>query len=94
MQNWQQGDISSNGIRIHYYRRGGVDKPFLIVAHGLTDNGLCWTRVAEALMSEFDVVMVDVRSHDLSGAGPPDVGSLAADLAALVARLELGGLAR
>ena len=90
MQNWQQGDISSNGIRIHYYRTGGVDKPPLILAHGFTDNGLCWTRTAEALMSDFDVVMVDARNHGLSGAGPADVGSLAADLAALVAQLELG----
>ena len=81
MQDWQQGDISSNGIRIHYYRTGGVDKPPLILAHGFTDNGLCWTRTAEALMSEFDVVMVDARNHGLSGAGPADVGSLAADLA-------------
>ena len=90
MQDWQQGDISSNGIRIHYYRTGGVDKPPLILAHGFTDNGLCWTRTAEALMSGFDVVMVDARNHGLSGAGPADVGSLAADLAALVAQLELG----
>ena len=50
--------------------------------------------MAEAPGSEFDVVMVDVRSHDLSGAGPADVGSLAADLAAFVAQLKLGGLAR
>ena len=90
MQDWRQRDISSNGIRIHYYRTGGVDKPPLILAHGFTDNGLCWTRTAEALMSEFDVVMVDARNHGLSGAGPADVGSLAADLAALVAQLELG----
>ena len=50
--------------------------------------------MAEAPGSEFDVVMVDVRSHDLSGAGPADVCSLVADLAALVARLNLGGFAR
>ena len=93
MQNWQQGDISSNGIRIHYYRTGGVNKPPLILAHGFTDNGLCWTRTAEALMSEFDVVIVDARNHVLSGAGSADVGSLAAHLAALVPWLELGGLA-
>ena len=93
MQNWQQGDISSNGIRIHYYRTGGVDKPPLILAHGLTDNGLCWTRTAEALMSDFDVVMVDARNHGLSGAESADVGSLAAHLAALGPWLALGGLA-
>jgi alpha-beta hydrolase superfamily lysophospholipase len=44
-------------------------------------------------MSEFDVVMIDVRKHGLSGAGSADVGSLAADLAALFPWLELGGFA-
>ena len=38
MQDWQQGDISSNGIRIHYYRTGVVDEPPLIRVT-LTDYG-------------------------------------------------------
>ena len=84
MQDWQQGDIYFSGMRINYYCMGGVDKPSLILVHGFTDNGLCWTRMAEAPGSEFDVVMIDVRKHGLSGAGSADVGSLAADLAALV----------
>ena len=68
MQDWQLGDISSDGIRIHYYLTGGVDQSPLLLAHGFTDNGLCWTRTADALMSDFDVVMVDARNHGFSGA--------------------------
>ncbi|MAI15856.1 MAG: hypothetical protein CMP94_00535 [Gammaproteobacteria bacterium] len=93
MQDWQQGDIYFSGMRINYYYTDGVDKPSLILVHGFTDNGLCWTRMTEALMSDFDVVMVDARNHGLSGAGSADVGSLAAHLAAVVPWLELGGLA-
>ena len=93
MQDWQQGDIYFSGMRINCYCTGGVDKPPLILVHGFTDNGLCWTRMAEASGPEFDVVMIDVRKHGLSGAGSADVGCLAAHLAALVPWLELGGLA-
>jgi pimeloyl-ACP methyl ester carboxylesterase len=90
MHDWQQGDVSANGVTIHYYRTGGSNKSPLLLAHGFTDNGLCWTRVAQALMTEFDVVMVDARNHGFSGAGKADVQTLATDLAAVVAELGLG----
>ena len=38
-----------------------------MLSHGLTDNGLCWARLASALgpefESEFDIVMLDARGH-------------------------------
>lgn len=40
MPNWQAGDVNVNGIKIHYHRTGGA-KPPLVLAHGITDNGLC-----------------------------------------------------
>lgn len=91
MSNWQSGFITANGIRLHYHRTGG-DKPPLVLAHGITDNGLCWTRLARALEDEYDIIMVDARGHGLSdkpehGYAP---GDHAADLAGLIQALELG----
>ena len=65
---WQQGDLDLGGVRIHYYRRGS-GRP-LVLAHGMSDSGECWTRVAEALESDFDIVAYDARFHGLSDATP------------------------
>ena len=88
---WQEGDLLANGIRIHYYRPGG-NKPPLILAHGVSDNGLCWQRVALALQADFDLIMVDARGHGRSD--KPAAGytyeDFAADLAALIQEMGLG----
>jgi pimeloyl-ACP methyl ester carboxylesterase len=67
MAEWFSGDMTANGITIHYYRTGG-DKPPLVLCHGATDDGLCWTRVARALEADYDVIMPDARGHGLSAA--------------------------
>ena len=64
---WHSGFVESNGIRLHYTRTGG-DKPPLVLAHGVTDAGLCWTPLAEALAPEYDAIMVDARGHGRSDA--------------------------
>ncbi len=51
-----------SGGHLAFHRTGGPG-PALVLSHGLTDNGLCWARVAEALAPEFDVVMLDARGH-------------------------------
>jgi pimeloyl-ACP methyl ester carboxylesterase len=79
MTNPSSGAIQSNGIRLHYQRTGG-EKPPLVAAHGLTDNGLCWSAVAETLAAEYDVIMIDARGHGLSAA--PESGYTPADHAA------------
>ena len=90
MSNWSSGDVIANGIKIHYYRTGG-DKPPLVLAHGFSDNGLCWTRVTQVLEKDYDVVMPDARGHGLSDA--PESGYTsedhAADLAGLIEALGL-----
>src|SRR3954451_3929160 len=53
---WQDGEVATNGITLHYTRTGG-DKPPLVLAHGFSDDGLCWTPVAEALEADYDIVM-------------------------------------
>ena len=87
---WQSGYMDANGIRLHYYRTGG-DKPPVVLAHGVTDDGLCWTPVAEALAQEYDVVMVDARGHGRSDAPEQGYGRLeqAEDLAGIITGLGL-----
>ncbi len=91
MQNWLDEYVETNGIKLHYGRTGG-DKPPLVLCHGITDNGLCWTRAALVLEPDYDVLMVDARGHGLSDA--PESGysdsDHAADIAGLIEALELG----
>lgn len=90
MAEWQSGKITANGIRIHYLRTGGA-KPPLVLSHGITDNGRCWTRVAEVLETTYDVIMPDARGHGLSDAplGGYSADVMAADLASLMVELGL-----
>jgi pimeloyl-ACP methyl ester carboxylesterase len=68
--------VNANGLRIHYVRLA-ADKPQLLLLHGLTDNGRCWTPVIEALAGEYDIIAPDARGHGLSDA--PERGYSAAD---------------
>jgi pimeloyl-ACP methyl ester carboxylesterase len=62
MTNWTSAVCEANGIDIHYLRTGG-SKPPLVLLHGLTGSGACWSPLARALEAEFDVVMPDARGH-------------------------------
>ena len=90
MSEWFEGYVTANGIKIHYWRTGG-DKPPLVLSHGATDNGLCWTPVAKALESDYDVIMPDARGHGRSEAPSSGYSSAerAADLAGLIEALRL-----
>jgi N-formylmaleamate deformylase len=71
MAPWSTATCQTNGITIHYTRTGG-SRPPLILLHGLTANGACWTAVARALEADYDVIMPDARGHGQSSA--PDLG--------------------
>ena len=90
MSDWFSGDLIANGIRIHYYRTGG-NKPPLVLSHGATDDGLCWTRLAKVLEADYDVIMPDARGHGLSEAPESGYNSddRAADLAGFIEVLKL-----
>ena len=90
MTSWQSATVQANGLRLHYTRTGG-DKPPLVLAHGFSDAGLCWTPVARALEGDYDVIMVDARGHGLSQAAEQDYGDLdlGHDLAGVIAALGL-----
>ena len=91
MANWKSGDVNVNGLRLHYTRTGGPG-PQVVLAHGFSDDGLCWTPLAEALASQYDLVMVDARGHGRSDAPERGYGSAehAADLAGVITALGLG----
>lgn len=62
-----------------------------MLAHGFSDDGLCWTPVAEKLAADYDVIMVDARGHGRSDT--PEQGytpiDMAADLAGVITGLGL-----
>lgn len=71
MAKWNTAVCETNGIKIHYTRTGG-SKLTLVLLHGLTANGACWTSVAHILAEEYDIIMPDARGHGESSV--PDYG--------------------
>jgi pimeloyl-ACP methyl ester carboxylesterase len=64
---WTDGFTYANGIRIHYYHAGaGANKPVMVMVHGVTDIGLCWTTLTWKLQNAYDIYMLDTRGHGLS----------------------------
>ncbi|MBV9280654.1 MAG: alpha/beta hydrolase [Chloroflexi bacterium] len=90
MTDWAEGEVEANGIALHYHRTGG-EKPPLLLLHGITDNGLCWSRVARDLEQDYDLVMPDARGHGRSGGIEHgfSIDLLADDVAAIIRALEL-----
>jgi pimeloyl-ACP methyl ester carboxylesterase len=87
---WTDGYVMANGIRIHYWRSGG-NRPPMVMAHGSSDDGLCWTNLAKEIQDGYDIIMFDARGHGLSDpptpSDPADVQ--VEDLAALIRALKL-----
>ena len=87
---WTDGYVFANDIRIHYWSTGG-DKPVMVMAHGSSDNGLCWTNLARELEADYDIIMFDARGHGLSDPPSKSDGADAQceDLAGLIRELGL-----
>jgi N-formylmaleamate deformylase len=83
-------DVIVNGVRLHVYR-SGTDKPPLVFAHGIADNGLCFLPIAERLAEDSEIVLYDSRGHGKSDPSTLDTTILdkARDLGGLVGALEL-----
>jgi pimeloyl-ACP methyl ester carboxylesterase len=89
---WQSDVIhTSDGATIHYTRTGGK-KPALLLLHGVQSIGLTWLRTAQALESDYDVVMPDFRGHGASSriAAGFTVDRLVDDMIELTRTLDLG----
>lgn len=64
---WSDGYVYANGIRIHYYHAvPSPGKPVIVMVHGVTDNGLCWTTLTWKLQKDYDIYMLDTRGHGMS----------------------------
>jgi N-formylmaleamate deformylase len=90
MEQWTAEYFVSHGTKLHYYRTGGARLP-LVLMHGITDDSLCWTPVAEALAEKYDVIMVDARGHGKSDAPENgyDYETMATEVAGLIEGLAL-----
>lgn len=90
MGEWNSQTVQLNDISLHYYRLENSGKPSILFLHGYHDSGRCWQHVAEALASEYDMVMPDARYHGLtSGSGDVQDTTLANDVLALIDYLHL-----
>jgi N-formylmaleamate deformylase len=87
---WSTGICKTNGIGLHYTRTGGNGLP-VVLLHGLTANGACWTLLARELERDCDVIMPDARGHGKSSV--PEVGygygDQAQDVVGLIQTLSL-----
>ena len=73
---WSDGYVYANGIRIHYYHAvPAPGKPVIVMAHGATDIGLCWTTLTQDLQRSYDIYMTDARGHGLTD--PPTAADTA-----------------
>lgn len=90
MTSWTTGVCHAGGVDMHYLRTGGP-KPPVVLLHGLTASGGCWTPLARALEHDYDVVMPDARGHGASGSPPDGYGydDHASDVIALIRELGL-----
>jgi pimeloyl-ACP methyl ester carboxylesterase len=89
---WSDGYVYANGIRIHYYHAvPAPGKPVIVMAHGITDIGLCWTTLTWKLQGDYDVYMVDARGHGLSDpfTTSDDADTMIKDLVEFVRALKL-----
>jgi N-formylmaleamate deformylase len=89
MTTWITDNVRANGVRLRYHRAG--NGPAVVMAHGMTDSGWCWRRVADILAADYDVLLVDARGHGESDRPPSGYAApdRAADLAGLIAALDL-----
>src|SRR5918999_1840991 len=73
---WSDGYVYANGVRLHYYRAvPALGKPVMVMVHGVTDNGLCWTTLTWKLQDSYDIYMLDARGHGLSDPFTPSDNS-------------------
>jgi esterase len=81
-----------NGLRIHYVDWGGVDRPPMILIHGLDRVARTFDHLAPHFASRYRVIAIDMRGHGDSDWDPAAryvVEDHVSDLEGLVAQLGL-----
>lgn len=87
---WSDGYVYANGIRMHYYQAvPAPEKPVIVMFHGVTDIGLCWSTLTWELQDSYNIFMVDTRGHGLSDpfTSSDDGDTLVKDVVAFVQKM-------
>lgn len=80
-----------SSLQLHYRSYGDPGSRPLLLLHGLLGSSANWHSIARALEGGFRVLVPDLRNHGRSPhSQDTDYPLMAADLAALIRRLELG----
>src|SRR5450759_661788 len=84
----KRSDRQSVSIAYHAYRERQPAP--LVVAHGLSDNRLCWHDTALDLETRTDVIVPDSRGHGLSARLARDEAiDMAGEMAGIISALSL-----
>lgn len=91
MATWETVRLELEGVGLHVTCAGEVNAPAVVLAHGVADDGLCWTTLAQALQRRWRALLVDARGHGRSDApdGRYDISAHVDDLAGAIAALGL-----
>lgn len=86
---WTTGFVNSNGFDLFYTRTGGEKRP-IILAHGYTDDGSCWTDVGRYFENDYDLIMYDAIGHGQSARITEDMPiDMVADIHNIIVSLDL-----
>lgn len=68
LPHWTNNDYTIDHTTLHYVRTSppGSGKPPAVLAHGFSDDGLCWAPTARELEDRFDVILPDAIGHGRS----------------------------
>jgi pimeloyl-ACP methyl ester carboxylesterase len=85
-------EVNNAGVCIHAHHLPNKNKPAFVMLHGLTDDGLCWLRLAGELHDDYDITMIDARGHGQSDTPPSGYTAKhhASDAAAVIRAKGLG----
>jgi pimeloyl-ACP methyl ester carboxylesterase len=76
-------DASLPLLKVHRY--GDVDRPVLLIIHGLFGMGINWHSIAQRCAERYQVVVPDLRNHGKSFHHPfMDIPTMAGDMVALL----------
>ena len=86
---WKSDYVKYDENKIHYFH-GGDKKP-VILLHGVMDNGLCLSPVAEKLSENYHTIMPDARGHGLTEIPSREFsyGLMAQDISMIIKDLKL-----
>jgi len=90
-ERWRRGQYTaSDGAALMFYDTAG-NRPAVVLLHGFQAAGLMWLRTAQALESEYRILMPDFRAHGFSQASLANfsLDRLAEDIANMIETLGL-----